>query len=68
MLKMDNVEKHPTKDGYVGYDGAGYAWRIRHVGSTWYAHSVRHRYMPEMYASRLWMLAKQLKGVNNADK
>ena len=62
---MDNVEKHPTKDGYIGYDGAGFAWRIRHVGSTWCAHSVHQRDKAGMYASRLWMLAKQLKEVNN---
>ena len=65
MVKMDNVEKHPTKDGYIGYDGAGFAWRIRHVGSTWYAHPVHQRDKAGMYAPRLWMLAKQLKGVNN---
>jgi len=66
MRKMDNVEKHPTKRGYyIGYDGAGYAWRIRRMFSTWYAHPVHQCDMAAIYAPRLWILAKQLKEVNN---
>lgn len=62
---MDNIKKHPTRPGrYIGYDAGGYAWRIRRMCSTWYAHSIEHPEIAGIYAPKLWVLASHILQVN----
>jgi hypothetical protein len=78
MMKMDNVEKHPTKQSWVlhwlrwGRVCMAYTYIKTHgsdaVRGTRSQRAAVHQprqSLIKMYAPRLWMLAKQLKGVNN---